>query len=54
MLCKPEFDVHKLHDDRPVFYNCCREVVIDASALKHGYPVQNYAIIAMKSSHKAN
>ena len=27
------------------------EVVLDASALKHGYPVQNYAIVTVKSSH---
>ena len=27
------------------------EVVIDASALKHVYPVQNYAIVTVKSSH---
>ena len=30
------------------------EVVIDASALKLGYPVQNYAIVTVKSSHDTN
>ena len=28
--------------------------VIDASALKLGYPVQNYAIVTVKSSHDNN
>ena len=30
------------------------EVVIDASALNHGYPIQNYAIVTVKSSHNTN